>query len=117
MRGQFATVALLVLAGIGGAQAQIYPTKPTTVIVPFAPGGPADITGRIVADIFSRHLGQQFVVENVVGAGGTVGALRAARAVADGYTILSATWARMPLHPRSIPIWSTTRSVISSPSG
>jgi tripartite-type tricarboxylate transporter receptor subunit TctC len=89
MKGQFAAVALLVLAGMGGGEAQIYPTKPATVIVPFAPGGPADITGRIVADIFSRHLGQQFVVENVVGAGGTVGALRAARAGADGYTILS----------------------------
>jgi tripartite-type tricarboxylate transporter receptor subunit TctC len=75
MKGQFAAVALLVLAGMGGGEAQIYPTKPATVIVPFAPGGPADITGRIVADIFSRHLGQQFVVENVVGA--------------DGYTILS----------------------------
>ena len=56
-----------------GAQAQNYPTRSTTVIVPFAPGGPADITGRIVADIFSRHLGQQFVVENVGGAGGTTG--------------------------------------------
>jgi tripartite-type tricarboxylate transporter receptor subunit TctC len=89
MKGQFAAVALFVVAGMGGAQAQGYPTKPATVIVPFAPGGPADITGRIVADIFSRHLGQQFVVENVVGGGGTVGALRAARAGADGYTILS----------------------------
>jgi tripartite-type tricarboxylate transporter receptor subunit TctC len=59
------------------------------VIVPFAPGGPADITGRIVADIFSRHLGQQFVVENVGGAGGTTGSLRAARAAPDGYTLVS----------------------------
>ena len=54
-----------------------------------AAGGPADITGRIVADIFSRHLNQKSVVENVGGAGGTLGALRAARAAADGYTILS----------------------------
>jgi tripartite-type tricarboxylate transporter receptor subunit TctC len=89
MKGQWIAAALLVLAGISGAQAQDYPTRTGTVIVPFAPGGPADITGRIVADIFSRHLGQQFVVENVVGAGGTVGALRAARANADGYTIIS----------------------------
>jgi tripartite-type tricarboxylate transporter receptor subunit TctC len=58
------------------------------MIIPFAAGGPADITGRIVADILSRHLGQRFVVENVGGAGGTIGALRAARATADGYTIL-----------------------------
>jgi tripartite-type tricarboxylate transporter receptor subunit TctC len=57
--------------------------------VPFAAGGPADITGRIVADIFSRHLGQQFVVENVGGAGGTTGTTRAARAAPDGYTLIS----------------------------
>ena len=50
----------------------------------------ADNTGRIVADIFSRHLGQKFVVENAVGAGGTIGTLRAARAAPDGYTILMA---------------------------
>jgi len=80
---------LIILAGIGGAQAQDYPTKTVTVIVPFAAGGPADVTGRIVADIFTRHLGQQFVVENVGGAGGTVGSLRAARAAADGYTLIS----------------------------
>jgi tripartite-type tricarboxylate transporter receptor subunit TctC len=53
------------LMGAIGAQAQTYPTHSAIVIVPFAAGGPADITGRIVADIFSRHLGQQFVVENV----------------------------------------------------
>ena len=89
MQSRWIAVALLVLAGLSGAQAQNYPTRTGTVIVPFAAGGPADITGRIVADIFSRHLGQQFVVENVVGAGGTVGALRAARANPDGYTIIS----------------------------
>jgi tripartite-type tricarboxylate transporter receptor subunit TctC len=80
---------LIILAGIGGVQAQDYPTRTVTVIVPFAAGGPADVTGRIVADIFTRHLGQQFVVENVGGAGGTVGSLRAARAAADGYTLIS----------------------------
>jgi tripartite-type tricarboxylate transporter receptor subunit TctC len=76
-------------AGMNGAQAQDYPIRTVTIIIPFAAGGPADITGRIVADIFNRHLGQKFVVENVGGAGGTIGALRAARAAADGYTILS----------------------------
>ena len=80
---------LLMVAGMNYAQAQEYPTRTVTIIVPFAAGGPADITGRIVADIFNRHLGQKFVVENVGGAGGTIGALRAARASADGYTILS----------------------------
>jgi tripartite-type tricarboxylate transporter receptor subunit TctC len=72
-----------------GAQAQNYPTHSAIVIVPFAAGGPADITGRIVADIFSRHLGQQFVVENVGGAGGTTGTNRAAHAAPDGYTLVS----------------------------
>src|SRR6187401_1149509 len=85
---EFATLFVL-LAGISAAQAQDYPVKTVTVIVPFAAGGPADVTGRIVADIFTRHLGQQFVVENVGGAGGTVGSLRAARAAGDGYTLIS----------------------------
>jgi tripartite-type tricarboxylate transporter receptor subunit TctC len=84
-----AAAVLLIMAGISGAQAQEYPARTVTIIVPFAAGGPADITARIVADIFNRHLGQKFVVENVGGAGGTVGALRAARAPADGYTLLS----------------------------
>jgi tripartite-type tricarboxylate transporter receptor subunit TctC len=80
---------VLLMAGTNATQAQDYPTRTVTIIVPFAAGGPADITGRIVADIFNRHLGRKFVVENVGGAGGTIGALRAARAPADGYTILS----------------------------
>jgi tripartite-type tricarboxylate transporter receptor subunit TctC len=84
-------VVSLALAALSaaGAQAQNYPTRAVTVIVPFAAGGPADITGRIVADIFSRHLGQQFVVENVGGAGGTTGTTRAARAAPDGTTLIS----------------------------
>jgi tripartite-type tricarboxylate transporter receptor subunit TctC len=88
-RQWMAAAVVLMVAGIGGARAQDYPARTITLIVPFAAGGPADITGRIVADIFTRHLGQRVVVENVGGAGGTIGALRAARAAADGYTILS----------------------------
>src|SRR4051812_8167399 len=88
-RHLMAAGVVLLGAGGGSAEAQEYPARTVTIIVPFAAGGPADITGRIVADIFNRHLGQKFVVENVVGAGGTIGALRAARAAADGYTILS----------------------------
>jgi tripartite-type tricarboxylate transporter receptor subunit TctC len=81
--------ALMLLAALTVVHAQDYPTHPGVIIVPFAAGGPADITGRVVADIFSRHLGQNFVVENVGGAGGTVGTLRAARAAPDGYTLIS----------------------------
>src|SRR6201990_3392370 len=81
--------AFLAVTATSSAQAEDYPARTVTVIVPFAAGGPADITGRIVADIFSRHLGQQFVVENVGGAGGTTGSLRTARAPADGYSLVS----------------------------
>jgi tripartite-type tricarboxylate transporter receptor subunit TctC len=84
-----AAAFLLMAAGIDGARAQDYPSHTVTIIVPFAAGGPADVTARIVADIFNRQLGQKFVVENVGGAGGTIGTLRAARAAPDGYTLLS----------------------------
>jgi tripartite-type tricarboxylate transporter receptor subunit TctC len=98
-----AVAILLTVAGMNGAQAQEYPARTVTIIVPFAAGGPADITGRIVADIFTRHLGQNFVVENVGGAGGTIGALRAARAAADGYTILSGHLGTNALAPAFYP--------------
>src|SRR6267142_3196795 len=98
-----AAAVLLMIAGMDSAQAQEYPARTVTIIVPFAAGGPADITGRIVADIFNRHLGQKFVVENVGGAGGTTGALRAARAAADGYTILSGHLGTNALAPAFYP--------------
>src|SRR4030095_8240341 len=69
------------------AAAQNYPTRPVTIIVPFAAGGPTDIVARIVAEYFSKTLGQQFIVENIAGAGGTTGSTRAAQAAPDGYTI------------------------------
>jgi tripartite-type tricarboxylate transporter receptor subunit TctC len=69
------------------ASAQTYPSRTVTIIVPFAAGGPTDLAGRIVAEHMSRMLGQQFIVENVVGAGGTTGSIRAMRAAPDGYTI------------------------------
>src|SRR5215470_12138384 len=75
--------ALLVLPQI--ARAQAYPSRPITMIVPFAAGGPLDTGGRIVAPILSERLGQQVIVENVVGAGGMTGAARVARAMPDGY--------------------------------
>ena len=95
--------ALVVFAGIGGGQAQDYPTRTVTVIVPFAAGGPADVMGRIASDIFSRHLGQSFVVENVGGAGGTVGTTRAARANPDGYTLISGHMGTNALAPVFYP--------------
>jgi len=76
---------------IGTAQAQNWPTKPVTLIVPFAPGGTTDIVGRIIAQQLTEKLGQTFVVENIGGAGGTLGATNAARAAPDGYTVFMAT--------------------------
>jgi tripartite-type tricarboxylate transporter receptor subunit TctC len=70
------------------AAAQDYPARPITVIVPFAAGGPTDVIARIVTDNMSRTLGQTFVIENVVGAGGTTGVTRSKRARPDGYTIV-----------------------------
>ncbi|MGA7485716.1 MAG: tripartite tricarboxylate transporter substrate binding protein [Xanthobacteraceae bacterium] len=79
-------------AGLPGvsriARAQSYPDKPVRVIVPFAPGGPTDVFARLVSQKLSEHLGKQFFVENIVGAGGNVGAGRAAQAAPDGYTLL-----------------------------
>ncbi|HYS09588.1 MAG TPA: tripartite tricarboxylate transporter substrate-binding protein [Myxococcales bacterium] len=65
-----------------------YPERPITLIVPFAAGGPTDVVARIVGDNMSRTLGQQIVVENVTGAGGTTGTTRGAQATPDGYTIM-----------------------------
>ncbi len=69
------------------ACAQTYPTRSVTMVVPFAPGGTTDVVARIVGEDLSRGLGQQFVIENVAGAGGTTGTIRTMRASPDGYTI------------------------------
>ena len=79
--------AFALAIGIAPAAAQDYPTRAVTVIVPFAAGGPTDVIARIVTDNMAKTLGQTFVIENVVGAGGTTGITRAKRAKNDGYTI------------------------------
>lgn len=81
-------VACSVLLGLAttAARAQVWPSKPVTLVNPFAPGGGVDAFGRPLSVYLSRTLGQQFIVENMPGAGGTVGAAAAARRVADGYT-------------------------------
>jgi len=80
------------LAGLGlasgTAQAQQFPSRTITIIVPFAAGGPTDTVTRLVAEAMARDLGQSVVVENVGGAGGTLGAARVAQAKPDGYTLL-----------------------------
>jgi len=80
---------LLSVATLAGAQVA-YPTKPITMVVPFPPGGLADLVGRPVAEAMSRDLGQTVVVENKGGAGGGIGMAHAAKAPPDGYTVLMA---------------------------
>jgi tripartite-type tricarboxylate transporter receptor subunit TctC len=79
--------AILGVAAVSGAVAQTYPTRPITMIIPFAAGGPTDVLGRMVGQKMSEALGQQIIIENVGGAGGMTGGLRVAAAPADGYTI------------------------------
>jgi tripartite-type tricarboxylate transporter receptor subunit TctC len=87
MRALYTLTATLCLVAAAQAQAT-YPTRPITMVVPFAPGGTTDVVARIVGDHMSRTLGQQVVIENVTGAGGTVGATRVVKAAPDGYVIL-----------------------------
>jgi len=80
----------LTLAAVSPALSQGgYPTRPITVVVPFPAGGPSDVVARIVAESMSKILGQQMVIENVGGAGGTIGSARVAAAAPDGYTLLA----------------------------
>jgi len=83
-------VAALVM-GCLPAAAQNYPTRPITMVVPYPAGGPSDVIARIMADGMSRVLGQNIMIENVGGAGGTIGTARAAGSEHDGYTLLAAS--------------------------
>jgi tripartite-type tricarboxylate transporter receptor subunit TctC len=86
------TIATLLMAGLAGATgiagAQTYPTKPITIIVPFAAGGGNDIMARLLAQHMGRALGQQFVIDNRGGAAGTLGARAVAKSAPDGYTLM-----------------------------
>jgi tripartite-type tricarboxylate transporter receptor subunit TctC len=97
--------AALAVSGFasGAAHAQDWPNKPVTVIVPFAAGGTTDIVGRMVAQAVSEKLGARFIIENVGGAGGNLGAMNAAKAAPDGYTIFMSTVA----HAMAPGIYST----------
>jgi len=89
MRPSHAIVCALLAAGLGAhaaAAAESWPTRPLTMVVPFAAGGGTDVMGRIVGRRLSELLGQQVIIENVGGAGGMVGSARVAKAAPDGYT-------------------------------
>lgn len=83
-------IATALVAGVLPVRAEDYPSRPITVIVPFPAGGASDVVARIVTNQMSRVLGESIVIENVSGAGGTVGSARAAAAAPDGYTLLAA---------------------------
>jgi tripartite-type tricarboxylate transporter receptor subunit TctC len=85
-----------------GGMAQDYPTRPITVIVPFAAGGPTDVISRIVGEHMSRTLGQQIVIENVLGAGGTIAGTKAKNATNDGYTLITG---HMGTHAASVALY------------
>ena len=93
---QIARRQFLLLAGVAAtsllaplaADAESYPARPVRVIVPFAPGGPTDVFARLMSQGLSEGTGAQFYVENIVGAGGNIGAGKAAQAAPDGYTVL-----------------------------
>ena len=90
-RRQFLRLAAVAVAGhatLRIAWAQAYPERPVRMIVPYAPGGPTDVITRVIAQKLSEHVGKQFFVENVGGAGGNIGMGRAARSAPDGYALL-----------------------------
>jgi tripartite-type tricarboxylate transporter receptor subunit TctC len=83
-----ASCAALLLTGVALAQSPGYPDRPVKIIVPFAAAGPTDVVARLIAQKLSEKWGQQFYIENLAGAGGNLGMGAAAKAPADGYTIL-----------------------------
>jgi len=91
--------ATLAVLGFDAAAAQNYPSRPITVIAPFPPGGPSDALARILSGPLEAALGQPIVIENVGGAGGTIGAARVARAEPDGYTLLIGQWGTQVVNP------------------
>ncbi len=92
MRTPFAAILIGTLLGANAAIAQPYPSRPITIVVPFPPGGVTDTVGRVMADRMKDALGQSVVVENMSGAGGTIGSARVARAAPDGYTLVVGQW-------------------------
>jgi tripartite-type tricarboxylate transporter receptor subunit TctC len=92
MRGFWAALSLLILSGISVAEAQTFPSRPLTLIVPFPPGGSTDTAARIMGERMRATLGQSVVIENVGGAGGSIGVGRVARAAPDGYTFDIGQW-------------------------
>lgn len=94
-----AVAAAALSLGLAGPALAAYPDRPITLVIPFAAGGSTDVVGRLVAERMGAELGQQIVVQNVAGAGGSLGAGQVAKADPDGYTILMGTVATHALNP------------------
>jgi len=95
----YSLFAAVLLAAGSTALAESWPTRPVKVVVPFAAGGNIDVMGRLAASRLSNALGQQFVVENRVGANGVIGAEAVARSAPDGYTLLWASTSVVAIFP------------------
>src|SRR3979490_2306124 len=85
-------LVLAIFSSLAGAQAQVYPSRPITLVVAFPPGGSTDAAARIMAERMRAPLGQPVVIENVGGAGGSIGVGRVARAAPEGYTFDIGQW-------------------------
>jgi tripartite-type tricarboxylate transporter receptor subunit TctC len=99
---RFGIVAAVAVFGSIGYAAESYPTKPITLIVPYPPGAAVDTAARLLAQDLGKRLGQQIIVDNVPGASGTIGAKKALRAPADGYTLMLGNVSDMVLAPMLI---------------
>jgi tripartite-type tricarboxylate transporter receptor subunit TctC len=98
-----AALGLLVLAGSAAAEADDYPNRPITLVVPFPPGGSTTIVARIIGDKLAEALGQQIVVDNRGGAGGTIGTRAVSKSAPDGYTLLLGYTGTLAIGPTLYP--------------
>jgi tripartite-type tricarboxylate transporter receptor subunit TctC len=105
--------ALLALAPAAHAQATAWPTQPVKIIVPYSPGGTVDFSARQIANKLTEQLGKAFIVENKVGASGTIGTVSVARAAPDGYTILAndTSYAMVPALFKTLP-WDHANDIV-----
>ena len=92
MSRRFSIALALLAVSIATAEAEIYPSRPITIVVPYPAGGPTDTLARILTDHMSASLGQPIIIENVAGAAGSIGVGRVARAAPDGYTVSIGHW-------------------------
>ncbi len=102
--------AALVLGTTSGKAADEYPNRPITIIVPYSAGGGADVIVRVAADALANEFKQRVIVENVTGAGGTIGVRRAAHSAPDGYTLVTVSPGTQRRRRRSTRTSATTRS-------